>query len=69
MMTMDRTITATEALYGFMGWLTSRDATVVIGAAHGAAEPIDLVLAFLDANGIKEELPEDWPKRLVYPKT
>jgi hypothetical protein len=65
---MERTITATEALYGFMSWLTCRDATLVIGASHGAAEPAELVRAFLEANGIKEAIPEDWPKHLVYPK-
>lgn len=65
---MERTITATEALYGFMGWLTGRDATLVVGASHGAAEPAELVGAFLEANSIKEAVPEDWPERLVYPK-
>lgn len=58
----------TEALYGFMGWLTCRDEPLTLSAGHDAARPAELVREFLKANCIDEPISEDWPKNLIHPK-
>ena len=60
-------LSASEALYGFAGWLTTRDTAVTFSAKHDAALAADLVNAFVGANGL--ESPRDgWEKQLKHPK-
>lgn len=54
-------ITASEALFGFMGWLTSRKDAVTFGSTNDAAPAVQLVGEWLDLN----HLPR--PRRGVYP--
>ena len=62
---MDRII-ASEALYGFMGWLTTRSGTMSVGASHECAPAADVVKEFCDANDLVQ--PRDgWEKHLVHP--
>lgn len=46
------TITPADALYGFVGWLTSRQPPVTFSSVHDAAEPADLVAKFCKANNL-----------------
>lgn len=59
-------LTASEALYGFAGWLTSRDKAVTASARHDAAVWATLVQEFCDANGL-EPPRESWEHNLVHP--
>jgi hypothetical protein len=59
-------LTPAESVYGFAGWLTSRDEAVTISAKHNAAIIADLVNQFCFENGL--EPPRDgWTKRLIHP--
>ncbi len=63
---MDQII-ASEALYGFMGWLTTRQETMSVGANHECAPVADAIKAFCDANDLTQ--PRDgWEKNFVYPE-
>ena len=58
---------ASEALYGFMGWLTSRDEAVTFSGTHDAGIAADLVDRFVKANNLTE--PRDgWQENLTHPK-
>lgn len=41
--------TASEAVYAFSAWLTTRDQSVVIGSTHDAAVVAELVSLFVDS--------------------
>ena len=43
-------ISASEAVLGFMGWLTTRDETLMISANHVCGPAADVVKEFCDAN-------------------
>ena len=59
-------ITASEALYGFMGWLTTRQESLSVGAHHECAPAADAIKEFCNANGLAE--PRDgWEKNFVHP--
>lgn len=47
---MNEKMTATEAVYGFAGWLTCRQEAITMGATHDAAPVADLVKRWLDTN-------------------
>lgn len=46
--------TASEALYAFMGWLTTRKQIAVFSSNHDAALAAELVKEFCDANKLPE---------------
>lgn len=57
-------LSASEALFGFVGWLTSRDEEVMMSGHH---EPrVDLIDTFCQANDLPEPR-RDWAARLVHP--
>jgi hypothetical protein len=59
-------LSASEALYGFAGWLTTRRQSVTAGSRHDAARWADLVKRFSDENALPE--PRDgWHKGLKHP--
>lgn len=60
-------LSASEALYGFGGWLTSSDKVLTISAKHDAGIVAELVGRFCEANGL-EEPREGWEKRFVFPE-
>lgn len=43
-------LTASEALHGFVGWLTSRSEETTMSGHHDAGKPSDLVGEFIKAN-------------------
>ncbi|MEA3523316.1 MAG: hypothetical protein U9R50_10095, partial [Campylobacterota bacterium] len=57
---------ASEALYGFAGWLTSRDCEVTASSHHDAAIWAELVGAFIEENKLVQ--PRDgWEHNLTHP--
>lgn len=50
-------VSPSEALYGFAGWLTTRDQAVTFGATHDSATAADLVKAYCESQGF--EAPRD----------
>ena len=59
-------LSASEALFGFAGWLTTRDKTVSMGALHECGAVADLVIQFCEVNNLTEPR-EGWEKRLTHP--
>lgn len=57
-------LSASEALFGFMSWLTTRPGTLEIGARHEAPQFAVLAAMFIEAQGLSDPL-EDWPQRMV----
>ncbi|MCK5643669.1 MAG: hypothetical protein KAJ19_22910 [Gammaproteobacteria bacterium] len=64
---MSDKIIASEALFGFMGWLTSRDEVLTVSATHHAAPAAEVVQAFIDANDLDGPR-ENWHKNFVHPE-
>lgn len=44
---------ASEALFGFVGWLTTREEVTQMGGRHNCARIADLVQEFCVANGLQ----------------
>ena len=64
---MSDKLTASEALYGFMGWLTSRDeVTPNFSARHDASEAALLVSEFCEKNGLSDP-GKGWENNLTHP--
>jgi len=59
-------LNASEAVYGFAGWLTTRAEKTVMSATDDAAPIADLVAEFCKTNDL-EEPTENWPKNLIHP--
>ncbi len=59
-------LTATETLYGFCGWLTSRDESVTMGATHECGTVVDLIKRYMDANNLPD-VTERYPNNLRTP--
>jgi len=59
-------ISASEALFGFMGWLTTRDKAVTFSGHHNAGVAAELVASFCEVNNLAEPRRE-WDKHLVHP--
>jgi len=60
------TLTASEALFGFAGWLTTRDERTVMSHTDECGQIAELVIRFCDTN----ELPsprDGWEKKLSHP--
>lgn len=60
-------LTASEALFGFVGWLTSRDEVSVFSARHEASLAAQLVNEFCKVNNLAT-LRDHWHENLVHPK-
>lgn len=59
-------LTASEALYGFAGWLTSREEKTVMSSMDDAAVIADLVNKFCETNNL-EDPRSDWGDNLTHP--
>lgn len=59
-------LTASEALFGFVGWLTTRKAVTEMSAAHDCAGIANLVQKFCTANGLAEPV-NNWHEKLIHP--
>lgn len=65
---MTRELSGSEALFGFMGWLTSRPDVVTLSSNHDAGIAADLIKEFAEANDLSDPR-ELWDKLLVQPRT
>ena len=63
---MDK-LSASEALYGFCGWITSRKERVVASETDEAGVWAELVNEFCKANDLSDPK-EEWVKNLIHPK-
>lgn len=57
---------ASEALFSFAGWLTSRKEKTIMSSQDDAAPIADLVAQFCKENGLAEPR-EDWSVNLIHP--
>jgi len=55
-----------EAIYGFCGWLTTRDEKTIMGSKHDCAVIADLIDEFCKANDLSEPV-DHWEKNLIHP--
>ncbi len=62
------TLLASEALFGFMGWLTSRKQSETFSSNHDAARAVDLVSEFMNVNNLAEPR-DDWTKNFTMPRS
>jgi len=62
----DKPLTASEALFGFVGWITTREEAVTASFTHNAAVWADLVREYCRANDLAEPR-ENWHANLSYP--
>lgn len=62
---MDK-LSASEALFGFMGWLTSLETPVTFSGHHEASIGAELVDEYCKANGLAEPR-EGWHLNIVQP--
>jgi hypothetical protein len=66
-MTMGEELSASEAVYGFASWLTTRKKQTFMGATHDAAVVAELVDLFCKVNEL--EPPRDnFDQRLLHPE-
>ena len=63
---MDK-LTASEALFGFCAWLTTREEKTIMSASDDAAPMPMLIRKFCDTN-ILEEPRIDWHNNLIHPR-
>ena len=59
-------LSGSEAVFGFVAWLTTRGQKTVMSATHSSAAVVPLVDAFCKANKL-EEPAADYHKRLKHP--
>ncbi len=57
-------LTASEALYGFCGWLSTRPEPTVMSGHHDAPPIVELIGTFMKANGLSEPR-DEWHHNLV----
>jgi len=59
-------LSASEAVYGVLGWLTCRKKALTLSSAHGAAEAARAAALFCEANKLKEPR-MNWSRKLKHP--
>jgi len=63
---MDK-MSASEAIFGFAAWLTTRENMTVMSSAHNCVPVMDRIKEFCDTNKLPD--PRDgWEKNLTHPK-
>lgn len=60
-------ITPSEALYGFVAWLTTRKTPTTFGGSSDCAEASRLLTEWCEANKLESPRDEVFPKNLVCP--
>lgn len=60
-------LSAAEAVYGLLGWLTSRENAATFSSRHNACEAADVAKAFCEANGLGDCRP-GWERKLIHPE-
>ena len=63
--TMDR-LTASEAIYGFVAWLTTQPGVIKMGASENCVPVCEAIKVFCEENGLPS--PRDgWENNLIHP--
>lgn len=63
---MEKEMNAAEAVYGFAGWLTSRNEKTIMSSSNDAAPIADLIAQFCKENKLTK--PRDhWKSNLTHP--
>ena len=62
------TLNASEAIFGFAGWLTTRDEKTVMSASDDAGHVVQLIKEYCRANNL-EDPREGWEKKLIRQST
>ena len=57
-------LSASEALYGMFGWLTTRKTPISLGAAHECGEPVTLIDKYIKTQKLKQPR-NGWDKKLI----
>ena len=57
---------ASESLYGFCGWLTTRQQKTVMSSKDNAAPIAELVKEFCETNNLPDPR-EGWEKKITHP--
>lgn len=60
-------LSASEAVYGFVAWITTRDKAMTASSSHGAAPWADKVAEFIKVNKLPDPR-DDWADKLIHPK-
>ncbi len=60
------TLSASESLYGFAGWLTSQEIPVILSRKHDAGIAAELVDKFCKVNNLADPSPR-WTRNLIHP--
>lgn len=64
---MAKIMTASEALFGFCAWLTTREEKTVMSSGDNCGGIADLVKEFCEVNNLPEPR-ENWTDYLTHPK-
>ena len=59
-------LNSSEAIYGFAGWLTTREEKIVLSASDDAAPIVELIEQFCKVNHLPE-ISKQWPNNLIHP--
>jgi hypothetical protein len=59
-------LTASEALFGFCAWLTTRKEKTIMSASDNAAPIPPLIAKFCEVNGLKDPK-HGWENNLTHP--
>lgn len=59
-------LSASEALFGFCAWLTTREEETMMGGSHDCGVIAELVKRFVDFNGLQDPKP-GWDERFKMP--
>ena len=62
---MSDTLNPTEAIYGFVGWLTCREEETLMGASHDCTPIVGLIEKFCKNNNLPN-VSKDWPNNLIH---
>ena len=63
---MENKLSASEAVYGFAGWLTTRNKKIVASASDDASVWAEAVDAFCKANHLDDPR-DNWQQNLTHP--
>ena len=64
----DVKITASEAIYGFTSWLTTRDGTLMVGAKNDISPLVGLISEWCNANNIIMPREGVYPNNIIQPE-
>lgn len=63
----EENVLASEAVYVFAAWITTRSTVTTASAAHDSAPIAEIVAEFCDANDLKPPREDIYPNNLMHP--